>query len=231
MLKAVVFDVDGTLIDSVDAHAHAWQDVLARYGHDVPFEQVRHQIGKGSDQLLPVFLSKDELERVGARIDKERSDWFKENYLPQVRPFPNTRALFERIREAGKRIVLASSAKEDELEKYKELARIGDLVETSTSSDDAEKSKPYPDIFLAALGRLKDVKPSEALVVGDTPYDAEAAGKAGMRTIALLCGGFPEAELRAAGAIALFRDPADLLARYDESPLATRGIEDQGSSD
>jgi HAD superfamily hydrolase (TIGR01549 family) len=220
MLRAVIFDVDGTLIDSADAHARAWQDIFARYGHEIPFDKIRHQIGKGGDQLMPVFLSKDELERFGGRLERERSEWFKEKYLPHVRAFPATRELFERIKADGRRIVLASSAKEDELERYKELARIGDLVEKAASSDDAEKSKPHPDIFQAALGRLKDVKPAEALVVGDTPYDAEAASKADLRMIGLLCGGFPETEICAAGAIAIFRDPANLLARYDESPLA-----------
>ncbi|HMB03450.1 MAG TPA: HAD family hydrolase [Isosphaeraceae bacterium] len=220
MLRAVIFDVDGTLIDSVDAHARAWRDMFARYGHEVPFDEIRHQIGKGSDQLMPVFLSEDEMERFGERLDRERSAWFKKEYLPHLRAFPATRELFERIKEDGRRIVLASSAKEDELERYKELARIGDLIEEATSSDEAEKSKPHPDIFQAALGRLKDVEPAEVLVVGDTPYDVEAASKADLRTIGLLCGGFPEAEIRAAGAIAIFRDPADLLARYDESPLA-----------
>ena len=161
--------------------------------------------------MLPVFFSKDELEKFGKRMEEERSEWFKKTYLPHVRAFPKTRELFERIKADRRRIVLASSAKEDELKQYEKLARIDDLIGESTSADDAEKSKPHPDIFQAALGRLKDVKPDEAIVVGDTPYDAEAAGKAGLRTIGVLCGGFPEAELRAAGAIAIFRDPADLL--------------------
>ena len=220
MLKAIIFDIDGTLVDSVDLHARAWQQTFRHFGREVEFERVRHQIGKGGDQLMPVFFSKDELERFGEEMEKYRGELFKRDYLPRVRPFPQVRELFERIRNDGKRLALASSAKKDELKTYKELARITDLVEEETSADDAEKSKPHPDIFEAALAALGDVEADEAIVIGDTPYDAEAAGKIKLRTIGVLCGGFPEAELRAAGCARIYRDPADLLARYDSSPLA-----------
>ena len=133
--------------------------------------------------------------------------------------FPGVRQLFERIRQDQKRIALASSAKGDELETYKTIAGIDDLIEAETSSDDAERSKPYPDIFEAALAELGDVAPDKILVVGDTPYDAQAAGKANLRTVGLMSGGWNEEELRQAGCIAIYRDPADLLLRYDESPI------------
>jgi len=220
MLKAIIFDIDGTLVDSVDLHARAWQETFRHFGREVEFEKVRHQIGKGGDQLMPVFFSAEELERFGEEMEKYRGRLFKREYLPQVRPFPQVRELFERIQEDGKRIALASSAKKDELKVYKELARITDLVEEETSADDADKSKPHPDIFEAALAALGDVEAHEAIVIGDTPYDAEAAGKINLRTIGVLCGGFPEAELRAAGCTHLYRDPADLLARYEQTPLA-----------
>jgi HAD superfamily hydrolase (TIGR01549 family) len=220
MLKAIIFDIDGTLVDSVDLHARAWQEAFRHFGREVEFEQVRHQIGKGGDQLMPVFFSAEELERFGEEMEKFRGDLYKREYISRVRAFPQVRELFERISRDGKRIALASSAKKDELKVYKELARITDLVEEETSADDAEKSKPHPDIFEAALAALGDVQPDEAIVIGDTPYDATAAGKAGLRTIGVLCGGFPEAELRTAGCTDIYRDPADLLARYDASPLA-----------
>jgi HAD superfamily hydrolase (TIGR01549 family) len=222
MIQAVIFDIDGTLIDSVDLHARAWQEILARYRHVVPFEEVRHQIGKGGDHLLPVFLSKEELDRSKEEIERVRSEHFKKEYLPEVRPFPAVRELFERILADGKRIALASSGKKDEVEIYEKIAGIDDLIgdDDKTSSDDAERSKPDPDIFHAAMAKLDGVAKGEVIVVGDTPYDAEAAGKAGLKTIGVLCGGFPEAELRAAGCIAIYRDPADLLAHYDESPIA-----------
>jgi HAD superfamily hydrolase (TIGR01509 family) len=219
MIRAVIFDIDGTLIDSVDAHAKAWQVVLSRYGYDVPFERVRSQIGKGGDKLMAEFLPREAVERLGEQIEKERLELFKREFLPRIRPFPGVRELFLRIKADGKRLALASSAKEEELEAYKRIAGIADLVEEETSSDDADRSKPDPDIFAAALARLK-LPASEAIAVGDTPYDAQAAGKLGLRTIGVLCGGWPEADLRDAGCVALYRDPADLLAHYDTSPLA-----------
>ena len=117
-------------------------------------------------------------------------------------------------------MVLASSAKEDGLETYKKVAQIEDLTDAQTSSDDAEKSKPHPDIFQAALKRIGNPDLAEVIVIGDTPYDAEAAAKAGLRTIGMLCGGFPEQKLKAAGCVAIYKDPADLLAQLDRSPLA-----------
>jgi HAD superfamily hydrolase (TIGR01549 family) len=220
MPRGVIFDIDGTLLDSVDLHARAWQEAFAGFGREVSFEEVRRQIGKGGDQLMPVFLSEEELRNFGEELDKYRSELFKEKYLPQVRPFPKVRELFQRLLADGKRIALASSGKEDEVEHYKKIAGIDDLIHRSTSSDDAERSKPHPDIFEAALAKLGGLDVSDVVSVGDTPYDAEAAGKIGLRTAGVLCGGFPEADLRAAGCIAIYRDPADLLARYAESPLA-----------
>lgn len=217
MIKAVIFDIDGTLVDSVDLHAQAWQETFKHFGRDLPYEEVRHQIGKGGDQLMPVFFSKEELDQKGCEMEEYRSRLFKNKYLPRVRAFPKVRDLFERVRADGLKIALASSAKEEELKEYKRIANIEDLVEEETSADDADKSKPHPDIFEAALERLVDTKAEEAVVVGDTPYDAEAAGKIGIRTIGVLCGGFPESELRAAGCIEIHDGPADLLAHYDES--------------
>jgi HAD superfamily hydrolase (TIGR01549 family) len=222
LIEAVIFDVDGTLVDSVDLHARAWQEAFEHFGKQVPYERVRSQIGKGGDQLMPVFLSKEELEEFGEQLEKYRGELFKREYMSRVRAFPKVRELFERIRRDGKRIALASSAKGDELETYKKIADIKDLVEEETSKDDADKSKPHPDIFEAALARLGDLPASDAIVVGDTPYDAEAAGKAGLRTIGFLSGGFPEADLRATGCVEIYEDAADLLARYDSSPLAAR---------
>jgi HAD superfamily hydrolase (TIGR01549 family) len=217
MIKAVIFDIDGTLVDSVDMHANAWQETFRHFGKEIPYEKVRHQIGKGGDQLMPVFFSKEELDKFGEEMEKYRGELYKREYLPKVRAFPHVRELFLKIKNDGLRLALASSAKEDELGAYKKIARIEDLVEEETSADDADKSKPHPDIFEAALERLGSVEPHEAIVVGDTPYDAEAAGKIRLRTIGVLCGGFPEAELRAAGCVQIYQGPADLLTRYNES--------------
>ena len=222
MIKAVIFDIDGTLVDSVDLHAQAWKEAFKHFGKDIPFQQIRHQIGKGGDQLMPVFFSREELDEFGEEMEEYRSNLYKREFLPRVRSFPLVRELFERIKADNKRIALASSAKEEELAAYKKIARIEDLVEEETSADDAERSKPHPDIFKAALGQLGDISKDEAVVIGDTPYDAEAAGKLRVRTIGVLCGGFPERELRAAGCMDIYGDPADLLARYGETILGQK---------
>lgn len=221
-MRAVIFDIDGTLLDSVDLHARAWVEAFRHFGVETQEAEVRRQIGKGGDQLMPVFLSKEQVEKEGDTISSYRSDLFKREYLDKVRPFPAVRELFERIRSAGLTIALASSGKKDEVEHYQELLGIGDLVDVATSSDDADRSKPHPDIFQAAIDKLDGIAPSEMIVVGDTPYDAEAARKAGLATVGVLCGGFPEADLSAAGCIAIYSDPQDLLDGFDDSPLAPR---------
>ena len=220
MIKAVLFDIDGTLVDSVDLHAAAWAVTFAKYGKQIDVNTVRRQIGKGSDQLLPVFFSPAELTEFGEQLEQERSALFKRDYLPRVTAFPHTRELFERIKQDGKQIALASSAKEDEVKVYTQLARIADLLTGETSSEDVAQSKPHPDIFAAALKKIGNPPVADAMVVGDTPYDAEAAGKIRLRTIGFLCGGWREEELRNAGCVAIYRDPADLLAHYETSPLA-----------
>ena len=220
MFDAVIFDVDGTLVDSVDLHAEAWRRSFLRFDKTVPYTSIRQQIGKGGDQLLPVFFSDDELREFGEAMENFRSDLYKAEFLPQVRPFPQVRELFQRLRGDGIRLALASSAKGEELRSYKELTQIDDLVDEETSKDDVERSKPHPDIFEAALDRLGHPKPKEVIVIGDTPYDAEAARKAHLRSIGLLSGGFAEEELRDAGALRIFLDPADLLARYEEWVVA-----------
>jgi len=221
-VRAVIFDIDGTLLDSVGLHARAWVEAFAHFGVETDFDVVRRQIGKGGDELMPVFLPPERVEREGKTIEAYRSGLFKREYLPHVKPFPGVRALFEHIRAAGLTIALASSGKRDEVEHYQEILGIGDLVDVATSADDAERSKPHPDIFEAALRKLAPIGKDAIVAIGDTPYDAQAAGKAGLATIGMLCGGFPEADLSAAGCIAIYRDPQDLLDGLDRSPLGER---------
>jgi HAD superfamily hydrolase (TIGR01509 family) len=221
MIKAAVFDIDGTLIDTVDLHAQAWVEALKHFGYDIAFQDMRSQIGKGGDQILHGLLPPDVVEQRGKEIQDFRSALFKRAYMHKARAFPGVRELFERIRAAGQKAVLASSGKADEVEHYKEIAGIADLIDSATSSDDAERSKPFPDIFQAALEKLPGVGPDEAVVVGDTPYDVEAARKAQMKCIGVLSGGFTEQALREAGSIAVYRDAQHLLQNYGSSPLAS----------
>jgi HAD superfamily hydrolase (TIGR01549 family) len=221
-MRAVIFDIDGTLLDSVDLHSRAWVEAFRHFGVETQEAEVRRQIGKGGDQLMPVFLPQERIAREGKAIESYRSDLFKRDYLDKVRPFPAVVPLFRRIREAGLTIALASSGKKDEVAHYQEILGIADLVDVVTSSDDAERSKPHPDIFEAAIGKLEGIPTDAMIVIGDTPYDAEAARKAGLATIGVLCGGFPEADLSGAGCIAIYRDPQDLLDGFADSPLMRR---------
>jgi HAD superfamily hydrolase (TIGR01549 family) len=213
-MLAFIFDIDGTLVDSNELHVDSWDRAFRRFDKQFPREKLRAQIGKGSDQYLPEFLTSAEIDRFGKELDDYRSDLFKKEYLPKVRPLPKVRELFQRIRDDNKRIVLASSGKKADTKYYIDLLRINDLIEGYTSGDDADKSKPAPDIFAASLKKLGNI--SDAVTVGDTRFDIEAARKAGLRTIAFLCGGTSETILREAGAVAIYRDPVDLLAHYDE---------------
>jgi HAD superfamily hydrolase (TIGR01509 family) len=216
MIEAFIFDVDGTLIDSNDFHAEAWQKAFAEFGKSFSLDQIRPHIGKGADTLLPSFLNRKEIEEIGDSVADRRGEIFGDEFLPHVKAFPKVRELFERIKTDGKRIVLASSSKEDEVKAYKKIARIEDLVDDATSADDAQHSKPKPDIFQAALKILGNPALETILVVGDAPYDAEAAKKAKLKIVGVLCGGFDEKILRESGCAEIYRDPADLFVNYEK---------------
>ena len=218
MPKAAIFDVDGTLLDSVDLHAIAWHEAMIRFGHDVSFEEARSQIGKGGDKLIPVFLSEDEQRDHGKELDAWRSEHFKAKYLPLIRPFSAVPDLLQRSRDAGLRIAIASSAKKDELGKYLDIAGVRKLIDEIVSSEDVDESKPAPDILEAVLKKLA-IEGRDAVAIGDTPYDAEAARKAEVPTIGALCGGFTEDELRRAGCAEVYPGPAALLACFERSLL------------
>jgi phosphoglycolate phosphatase-like HAD superfamily hydrolase len=217
--KAAIFDLDGTLLDSVDLHALAWHEAMVQFGHEVTFDQARSQIGKGGDKLIPVFLSAKEQRDHGAELEDWRGKRFKGRYLPLIRPFSAVPDLLRRVRDAGLRVAIASSAKKDELHSYLDIAGIADQVEEATSSEDVDESKPAPDLFEVILGKLK-IEGRDAVAIGDTPYDAEAAAKAGVPSIGVLCGGFTERQLREAGCVEVYPGPAALLACFDRSLLA-----------
>jgi beta-phosphoglucomutase-like phosphatase (HAD superfamily) len=226
MVEVVIFDVDGTLVDSVDLHARAWREALAHFGVEVPYADVRAQIGKGADQLLPALVPEDRLEEIAGPLVAFRGRLYREAYLPQVAAFPAVRRLVARLRGDGKRIALASSAEERELGHYVRVAAIEGLYDAATSADDADRTKPWPDVFQAALAKLGSPPTASCRVVGDTPYDATAAVRAGVVPVGVLCGGFPPELLRRAGCAALHRDPAALLAAYEGEGDAAFGAED-----
>jgi HAD superfamily hydrolase (TIGR01509 family) len=216
MIKAALCDIDGTLVDSNWLHAAAWKDAFQIVGIELALEDVRKQIGKGGDELIPFFVPWWKRRVIDAPLKRYRKLVFRTEYLPQVKPFPMVRQLFQKMKESGIRVSLASSAHQGELDDYKRIADIADLVEKDTSSDDADRAKPHPDIFEATLSKLK-ISSGEALALGDTPYDAEAAGLAGVWTVGVTTGGWSSKELLAAGCIEVYRDVADLLTNFDRS--------------
>lgn len=211
--RGIILDVDGTLLDSNDAHARAWSDVFGAWGFDVPFERVRPLIGMGGDQILPRLLHLSPDQEPGSRISQERKELFKQHYLPRLRPTSGARALVEELRRRRLALIIGTSASADELEALLVQANVAGLVTDSTVADDVDSSKPAPDVVEEALARL-GLPPDKVLMIGDTRYDIESAAQAGVRTVALRCGGAPDVELE--GAWAILDDPADLLARLDE---------------
>ena len=214
---AVILDVDGTLVDSNDAHAQAWVDAFAEHGITVAFDHVRRSVGMGGDKLMPEVSGIEESSRLGEKIASRRGELFASVHLPTIQPFPHVRELLERFVEDGFVLAVASSAKESELGPLLERAGVRDLVAHTTSSDDADNSKPDPDIVVAAVKRAGCPK-DRAVMIGDTPYDVAAARRAGIEIVGLECGGWTREAL--AGSLAVYRDAAHLLAEYERSRFA-----------
>jgi HAD superfamily hydrolase (TIGR01509 family) len=213
----VLLDVDGTLLDSNDAHARSYVEALRACGVERSFEEVRPLIGMGGDHILPKLAGVGEESELGQRIEAEKGAIFRERYLPGLKPMRGARQLLEHLSQRGLKLVVASSASGDVLHALLEAAQVDDLIEAATASDDAEASKPAPDIVEAAVRRAG--LPAEQLIlIGDTPYDVEAARRAGVGVIALRSGGWGDDAL--AGALSIYADPADLLAHLESSPLA-----------
>jgi membrane protein len=214
--RAVLFDVDGTLVDTNDLHAAAWREAFLNFGLDKPVEEIRAQIGKGGDNLVPTLfpqLSEEQVEQ----LDGFRGELFKRDYLSRAVPFPGVRDLFERLVEGGAEIVLASSAGKEEVQYHLGILAVEDLVAATTSRDEVENSKPCPDIFEAALAKVSPLGAEDAAVVGDSPWDVKAAVKLSLRAIGFRSGGFPDDALMQAGACEIYNGASDLLARFDAS--------------
>jgi HAD superfamily hydrolase (TIGR01509 family) len=217
MYRAVIFDVDGTLVDSNDGHAQAWAAALAQAGQAIPVERIRPLIGMGGDKLLPRLTGIDIESSAGQAISQHRATVFRERYLPFLQPTPGAQPLLEKLHHDGLRLFVASSASADELNDLLKVAGATEWITTTKSSDDARRSKPDPDIVRAALG-ASGCQASEVVMIGDTPYDITAATRAGLGTIALRSGGWNDTAL--VNALAVYENPADLLDHYEHSPFA-----------
>ena len=214
----VLLDVDGTLVDSNDAHAHAWVEALADHDLEVAFERVRRMIGMGGDRLIELVGGPARGTEHNERLGAHRSAVFRERWLRHVRPLRGARELVLRLRAEGYRYTIASAARDDELGALLEVADLVDLCALATTSSDVARSKPDPAIVEAALAQLVGAERSRAVMIGDTPYDMQAARGAGVDLIGVTSGGWSAEHL--AGAVGIFAGPADLLARWHASPLA-----------
>lgn len=218
-LKAVLVDIDGTLIDSNDAHTRAWLAALKSHGHEFPFERMRALIGKGGDKLLAELLGLDDASDEAKAISAERGRVLMTHELHSLSPTPGARDLLLKIKDVGLKVVVATSAQPNETQELLRQAGIYDLVDHEANSCDAKQSKPDPDIVQSAL-RKAGVRPSEAIMLGDTPYDVEAAAKSGVSTIVLRCGGWWNDDAFA-GAIGIYDSPQDLLESFGASALTS----------
>lgn len=216
-LRGCLLDVDGTLIDSNDAHARSWVEAFAEFDFDIPFSRVRPLIGKGGDKLVRELVDLDVERGRGKELAARRGEIFVERYLHGITAFDGAHELIESLRARGLTLVIATSAQAEELEGLLEQAGLDELIPKRTTSDDASRSKPDPDIVKAALAR-GHLRSDEVLMLGDTPYDVQAARRAGIGTIALRCGGWWSDDALG-DALAIYDDPAALLREMSSSPL------------
>ncbi|HTP29155.1 MAG TPA: HAD family hydrolase [Anaeromyxobacteraceae bacterium] len=215
MARGILFDTDGTLVDSVDLQVQSWRESFAHFGKEVSCEAIRSQLGKGGAELILDFLSEGERGRFGEDLYEHQSDVYQQKYLPRAQAFPQARALLARLKQSGALVGLATSCRRRELGHYLRLVGGASLVDAVV---DAEQTTPSKDAFRSCLGRL-GLRPSQAVAVGDSPFDIESAGRAKVAAVGVLCGGYPEQDLRSAGCIAVYQDVAELLSGLASSPL------------
>ena len=210
-----VLDVDGTLVDTNYHHAIAWYRAFREHGLTMPVWRIHRHIGMGGDQLVAAVAGQRVEDRQGDSIRAAETALYAQ-LIGEVQPFADAPRLLELLDGRGQRLVLASSGKRDEVDHYLDLLDARDLIEAWTTSADVERTKPDPDLVVTAIDKVGG---GEAVMVGDSIWDCEAAGNAGLQTVAVLTGGYSEAELREAGAVAVFRTLHDLIDRLDETPL------------
>lgn len=216
--KGAIFDVDGTLVDSNNQHAEAFQRAFRINGMEIPFERIRNCIGMGADKLIPALLGRPVSPGVQKRLEEAKAESFAKEFLSNVKPFPKVRDLLLLLRESGMKLAVASSASREDLEKLLKIAQVEDLFEGQATVDSARSSKPDPDILLAAAQKLGFLR-RELVFFGDTPYDVEAARRAHIACIAFRSGGWSDAHLL--GAQRVYGAAGDL---YDELHTANFGF-------
>jgi HAD superfamily hydrolase (TIGR01509 family) len=221
MIEALLSDIDGTLVDSNALHAEAWRRTFEHFGIQVSMGEAWSQIGKGGDKLIPVFVNERDRDRLEKQMKEFRKQVFHRDYMPRIVSFAKSRDLFARVKQNGTKIVLSTSSDKEDVATYKRIIGIEDLVDEEATASDAQESKPEPDIFAVALKKI-GAPADRAVALGDTPYDAQAAGKLGIRVIGLTCGGWKRDDLRDAGCIEIYQDPADLLLHFDVSLLGKK---------
>jgi HAD superfamily hydrolase (TIGR01549 family) len=217
MPPAALLDIDGTLVDTNYQHALAWFRALRENGELRPLWRIHRAIGMGGDHLVAAICGDEVEERKGQDIRASEKERYAE-LIGEVQPFAGARELIADLKGRGHAVVLASSAKSDEVDHYLDLLDARDLVDAWTDSSDVEATKPEPDLVHAAIDKAGG---GEAVMVGDSTWDCEAAGRAGIKTVAVLTGGFSEAELKDAGAVAVYRSIDELRQSLDETPLAS----------
>ncbi len=213
----VLFDVDGTLVDSNYQHTIAWWQAFRRFGHDVPMAEIHRAIGMGGDKLVAHLLGEDRDAEQDAELDSTHGAMFS-TYWPGLRAFEGSGELVRRCADDGLIVVLASSASQQELGVLRAIVDADEAISAATSSGDAENSKPSPDILKAALD-AGGLEAQNAVFVGDAVWDVIAASELKIPTIALASGGTSEAELRDAGAVEVYKDIRALLDAFDDGAL------------
>jgi HAD superfamily hydrolase (TIGR01509 family) len=216
-VSTAILDIDGTLVDTNYQHVIAWARALQRFDIDVALWRIHRLIGMGGDQVVTSLCGQEVEDEHGDEIRSAESEEYM-RLIGEVRPMEGARDLIIALKDRGHSVVLASSAKEDEVDVYLDLLDVREVVDAWTTSADVESTKPAPDLVQAALKKSGD-EPNAAVMVGDTPWDVEAAGKAGLETIAVITGGFSEQELTKAGAAAVVESVAELLERLDDTRL------------
>jgi HAD superfamily hydrolase (TIGR01509 family) len=216
-MSTAILDIDGTLVDTNYQHALAWYRAFRRQGIVMPVWRIHRHLGMGGDQMVAALCDEATEERLGEAIrDAEKECYFE--LIDEVAPMEGARGLIEELGSRGHTVVLASSAKAEEVDRYLDLLDARELADGWTTSADVEETKPEPDLVKAALA-CADATPDDAVMIGDTPWDVHAARRAGVDTIAVLTGGFAIEELTESGAVAVFESVNELCARLDETPL------------